>query len=140
MVTKTDWWRRKLSYLKAAKEGHIYTPEEAKAEFDIDIEVGGGVKVVPYEKAESGYGFSYITSEGWEITPDELYISPKGKRYTKAEIEEQQEAYKAQQADIELLKPYLTEKGYDVRAAREAGIQRKRLLDYSVKSYNLKRP
>lgn len=107
-------------FLKDVSLGRVWTPEEAKAEFDIDIKPGYTVKVEPYAVAESGYGFTLLTPEGWQIKPDETYISPTGQSFTKQEMEEQRELAVRREDIIKRLGPYKGPEGrYDVQSARE---------------------
>ncbi len=60
------------------KSGRLYTAEEAKDVFDLDLDLGWSVKVEPYPAAKEGYAFSYLTPQGWQVKPDQTRISPEG--------------------------------------------------------------
>ena len=68
---------KRLDFLAGVKSGRLYSAEEAKADFGIDLDPAWSVKVEPYE-SESGYAFTYQTPEGWQIKPDQTRISPEG--------------------------------------------------------------
>lgn len=63
----------------------FFTAGEA-AEMGLNLQEGFMLKMSP---GESGDGFksSLITPEKWEITEDDLYISPSGEQYTRLELE-----------------------------------------------------
>jgi len=119
----TEWFKKRLTFLKDVQLGRKFTPEEARAEFGIELEPDWSVKVEPYEPAESGYAYTYITPEGWEIRPDETYVSPAGETFTREELETQQAEYEKYQEALATVEPYKTPEGlYDIKAIREAGI------------------
>ncbi len=60
------------------KSGRLYTADEAKNVFNLDLDPGWSVKLEPYPDAKEGYAFSYQTPEGWQIKPDQTRISPEG--------------------------------------------------------------
>jgi len=87
-------WGNYLKRVKNIKSGYVYNPQELKTEFGIDVdETWQGAKVVPWAGSESGYGFQFVTPEGWEITPSHEYISPTGIIYTQTQIDRQQRIY-----------------------------------------------
>jgi len=119
----TEWFKKRLQFLKDVQLGRKFTPEEAKAEFDIELEPGWSVKIEPYEPAESGYAFTLISPQGWEIRPDETFVSPTGQTFTREEIEAQEAEYEKYQEALATVEPYKTPEGlYDIKAIREAGI------------------
>ena len=73
----------------------FFTPEEVKgmgliteAGEPFELDPGWTLKVTPpVDGAEPS--ISYITPEKWEITQDQMYISPEGQRFTREEIEAQ---------------------------------------------------
>jgi len=61
----------------------FFIPSEA-ADMGLSLEEGWMLKVSP---VEGGYKSSFITPSKWEITEDELYISPAGEQYSRADME-----------------------------------------------------
>ena len=61
----------------------FFIPSEA-ADMGLSLEEGWMLKVSP---VEGGYKSSFITPSKWEITEDELYISPTGEQYSRADME-----------------------------------------------------
>ncbi|MCJ7611255.1 MAG: hypothetical protein MUP19_03255, partial [Candidatus Aminicenantes bacterium] len=61
----------------------FFTPSEA-AQMGLSLAENWMLKMAP---AEGGYTSSFITPSKWEITEDELYISPTGEKYSKADLE-----------------------------------------------------
>jgi len=84
----TQWFKKQQKLLKDVAVGTIYSPEQAKAEFGLDVGEGWQVKVEEYEPTERMASFTYITPEGWQIKPDDTFVSPEGEEVTRAEIEE----------------------------------------------------
>lgn len=64
----------------------MLAPEQAKAQFGIDLEPGWTLKLTP-QGTDGQVGFSLITPDKWEITQDDIYISPQGQRFTREELE-----------------------------------------------------
>lgn len=60
-------------------------------ELGVTIEEGFQIKLTPGEERGT-FTTSLITPEGWEITQDDLFISPEGQTFTRAEIEALPEA------------------------------------------------
>ncbi|HEU65707.1 MAG TPA: hypothetical protein ENN57_03460, partial [Chloroflexi bacterium] len=54
------------------------------AEMGLRLDEGWMMKFTPQEE---GYGISYITPEKWEIREGDLYVSPTGEEYTRADLE-----------------------------------------------------
>jgi len=61
----------------------FFNAEEA-AGMGIDLEEGWLLKAMP---GEEGYKWSFITPQKWEITEEDLYISPEGEQYSRADME-----------------------------------------------------
>ena len=61
----------------------FFTPGEA-AQMGLGIGEGWMLKISP---VNGSYKSSYITPGKWEITEDDLYISPAGEQFTRADIE-----------------------------------------------------
>jgi len=84
----TQWFKKQQKLLRDVAVGTIYSPEQAEAEFGLDVGEGWQVKVEEYEPTERMASFTYITPEGWQIKPDDTFVSPEGEEVTRAKIEE----------------------------------------------------
>ena len=63
----------------------FFTATEAQ-DLGLPIQDGWMLKMTPIKGGE-GYTSSLITPGEWEITEDDLYISPEGKEFTRADME-----------------------------------------------------
>jgi hypothetical protein len=61
----------------------FFTPSEA-AEMGLGLQEGWMLKMTP---AGEGYTTSFITPSKWEITENDLYISPTGEQYSRADLQ-----------------------------------------------------
>ncbi|KKN03106.1 hypothetical protein LCGC14_1110980 [marine sediment metagenome] len=63
-------------------------PSQALEFFDITIPEGFQLKLIPGE-GRGAFSISQIDPQGWELTQDDLFISPEGQMFTRAELEAQ---------------------------------------------------
>ena len=63
----------------------FFSATEAQ-DLGLPLQKGWMLKITPIEGGE-GYTSSLITPGEWEITEDDLYISPEGKEFTRADME-----------------------------------------------------
>ncbi len=63
----------------------FFTPTEA-AQMGLGLQEGWMLKMTPIE-GNGGFTSSFITPQKWEVTEDDLYISPAGEQYSRADLE-----------------------------------------------------
>ncbi len=80
-------FRKQQKLLKDVAVGTIFTPEQAKKEFDIDISPGWQVKVEGFNPTTGMTSFTQITPEGWQIKPDDTFVSPAGESLRRQDLE-----------------------------------------------------
>ena len=64
----------------------FFDPGQALEFLDVTLPEGFTLKLIPGE-ARGSFSISQIDPQGWELTQDDLFISPEGQTFTRAEIE-----------------------------------------------------
>lgn len=76
----------KLPETLVGVEPIFLNPEQAK-DYGITLDPDWQLKISPAENTQ-GYSFSLITPDKWEITQDNLFISPTGEQFTQEQLQE----------------------------------------------------